>query len=107
MKKLFWRMRWAAKTFVIRCGLGDRLIEFCQRCGRRQPLVWRAPDALWLEINEGKQGGVFCPECFDDLAQARGISLRWQARFDYIFERNPPLLSAEYLSELAERLRAE
>jgi hypothetical protein len=53
------------------------IVEFCKDCGRRQPLVWWADDALWLEVM-GSIGGVACPECFDRRALRAGISLRWQ-----------------------------
>ena len=64
------------------------IVEFCDDCGRRQPLVWTSSDALWTETT-GKQsvltdgGGVLCPECFDKKARANGLMLRWVPVIEY------------------------
>jgi hypothetical protein len=81
LKKFFWRLRVWIKRVVVKYAL---LIEFCKRCGCKQPLVWRAPDEVWLKINNNQSGGVFCPECFDSLAQEKGISLMWQPKIEFI-----------------------
>jgi hypothetical protein len=73
-------MRLWFKQLLVRLGWGDRLIEFCQDCGRKQPLIWRADDALWLALNDNKAGGVLCPQCFDDRATRKGMLLRWTAQ---------------------------
>ncbi len=52
------------------------VVEFCRDCGIRQPIVWHAIDALWLEI-WGSPAGVLCPTCFNKRCVARGISLYW------------------------------
>jgi hypothetical protein len=54
------------------------LIEFCHRCGRRQPLVWRTDDDLWAAVMGGP-GGVLCPECFNKAMWKRGFLLYWRA----------------------------
>lgn len=71
-----WLIRLAAKRLLVWARLGAGLPEYCQVCGRRQPIVWHAPDRLWLEVN-GREGGVLCPECFDRLAAEKGLWLRW------------------------------
>ena len=55
--------------------------EVCQRCGRSYSIVWYAPDAMWFTISGHSQGnGLLCPDCFDELAQGRGIFLRWECK---------------------------
>ncbi len=55
-------------------------VEACQRCGREQPLIWWCEDkALWQEVTGCGEGGVFCPTCFDKLADEKGILLYWEA----------------------------
>lgn len=81
--KFFWLLRRTAKRCVILIGLGDRLIEYCEACGIRQPLVWWSPDSLWSEltgeavVKGDNMPGTLCPLCFDDRAHSRGILLRW------------------------------
>lgn len=56
------------------------MIEFCRRCGARQPLVWWCQsDALWREVTGQRSNGIYCPKCFDRLALRKGITLRWLA----------------------------
>lgn len=74
---LGWRVRLLTKRFICWAGFGDRLIEFCQDCGRKQPLVWWADDELWMDFVR-QHGGTICPECFDRRATAKGIMLRWK-----------------------------
>ena len=84
MTRLWWLVRRAAKRLVILVRLGDRLIEYCEVCGVRQPLVWWSPDALGTELTgsapvEGdNMPGILCPRCFDNRAAQRGIMLRWR-----------------------------
>ena len=61
------------------------LIEFCHRCGIRQPLIWWCEDnKLWEEVT-GSKNGIYCPKCFDCLATKKGIAIRWIAKEDYRF----------------------
>ncbi len=77
MRWLFWKTRLPLKLFWRYAGRSWRLIEFCKVCGRRNhPLVWDAPDSLWLVVN-GSESGVLCPECFTRAAKAKGHWLRW------------------------------
>jgi hypothetical protein len=69
----------AIKRLACALGLGSRLIEFCETCGRRVDQTWRAPDDLWLEITGRAVAGVRCVPCFDDAAMRRGLILRWRA----------------------------
>lgn len=71
-----WLIRRAVKRLVIWIGFGAWLTEYCRVCGRIQPLVWRAPEGLWREIN-GAAHGILCPECFDWRARATGHLLNW------------------------------
>lgn len=65
------------KNLVCRVGFGDRLIEYCNECGIRQPLDWWCPDPeLWKALN-GAENGVLCPECFSARADRDGHFLRW------------------------------
>jgi hypothetical protein len=71
------------KDLVCRVGLGDWLIEYCDDCGRTQPLVWWCDDPeLWLRV-KGETGGVLCPECFNQRASLYGIPLRWYPEYDW------------------------
>jgi hypothetical protein len=72
--KLFWRLRVSVKRLAARCFL---LIEFCKRCGIRQPIVWTAPDDLWRDLWRKYRYNVLCERCFDDLAMESGHRLRW------------------------------
>lgn len=54
-------------------------IEDCQQCGRKMPLSWWAPDDLWLQL-VGSPAGIYCPVCFDALAESSGYRLRWSPR---------------------------
>lgn len=59
--------------------------ETCQRCGRPVQLVFHVPDAIWEAITGNARspggeagGGVLCPVCVDQLAEAKGLPfLRW------------------------------
>lgn len=69
------RLRVRFKKWLARHRL---VIEFCKDCGVTQPLVWTADDALWAIVSgRGDGGGVLCPKCFDNRADAMGLMLRW------------------------------
>lgn len=67
-------MNWLARVKTCLSRL-TTVIEFCHDCGREQPVVWTADDALWAKLADGSN--PLCPECFDKRAQRRGIFLRW------------------------------
>ncbi len=67
----------AAKRLLCRLPLGLGMVEFCKKCGQRQPVVWTARDELWLAVT-GSPHGVLCPGCFDKAAEAKGLFLRWK-----------------------------
>ena len=73
-----WKLRLLLKLLIIRIGFGPWLIEFCYDCGRKQPVCWWSSNELWLQLNDGKHGGAFCPECFDKRAEKSGLLLRWK-----------------------------
>lgn len=80
-----WIIRLSFKRLLVKLGYGLRMIEFCERCGRRQTVVWRASNALW-----GLYSGcyrVLCLDCFDDLATRRGRALRWFCEVDQAARR--------------------
>lgn len=77
---LFWRLRKAAKRLVLRCHLGP-LIEYCEDCGMRQPIVWWSDDDLWQKVAGATN--VLCPECFDRRAQRLGLGIRWFPQVEY------------------------
>lgn len=72
----------ALKRLICWLGFGDRLVEFCDCCGRRPMFVWWAPPALWNEI-VGPYEALRCERCFDREARAKGISLRWVPRAEH------------------------
>jgi hypothetical protein len=58
--------------------------EACQECGRPY-LLWHATDDIYGQVtgnwphSDGEAGGgLFCPACFDRLAEAKGILTIWQ-----------------------------
>ena len=83
MRHLWWWLRRAAKDFWCYSGWGSMLVEYCEDCGRRTPLVWWSPNDLWEEMTgeatpDGDNApGILCPECFDRKASARGVILQW------------------------------
>lgn len=60
--------------------------ERCHNCGCIYKMCWIAPDDLWWKITGSEPGkgggGLLCPECFDALCAANGISLFWECRRD-------------------------
>jgi hypothetical protein len=72
------RLRVFCKNLICRLHLAGffDLIEYCDDCGIRQPLVWYSDDALWLEIT-GDVGGVLCPKCFTRRADQKRIWIKW------------------------------
>lgn len=52
------------------------LIEFCKKCGVKQPLVWSASDELWNRVSGDYN--VLCPNCFNTIATQKGIHVQWQ-----------------------------
>lgn len=56
------------------------VIEYCRDCGRRQPLIWTAPDDVWSRYATGQH--PLCPECFDARATEGGVLLRWVPTVD-------------------------
>ncbi|HUT59513.1 MAG TPA: hypothetical protein VNA25_16810 [Phycisphaerae bacterium] len=73
--RLLWLLRKWWKRMLCRLRL-ITIIEYCDRCGVRQPLVWYSDDGLWFVVT-GQRGGVLCPRHFDEAALRRGILLRW------------------------------
>lgn len=58
--------------------------EACQACGRSYPL-WHAYDDLygrvtgrWSKPDGESASGLFCIGCFDRMAEAKGITLKWR-----------------------------
>ena len=64
-----------AKTLLARFVL---LAEFCHRCGKRQRLVWHAPDDVFARHRGGYN--VLCPDCFSRHAERHGLSLVWDPK---------------------------
>jgi hypothetical protein len=89
LRKLLYRVRIALKTLAAR---HRTVIEFCDDCGVRQPVVWSADNALWAKVigktwdgsSEGP-GGVLCPRCFDSRARRLGLGVRFTAAVEYEF----------------------
>jgi ribosomal protein L34E len=52
--------------------------EKCQKCGRRYSTVWNCnSDIIWEQITGKEYAGLYCPMCFDQMAQAKEIRLYW------------------------------
>ena len=45
----------------------------CGLCGNANNPTWYAPNELWNEVM-GSPNGIICPKCFQDKAQAKGIT---------------------------------
>lgn len=53
--------------------------ERCECCQCPYTTVWRAPDTLWQRLTGRTDGaGLYCPECFDGLAEDMGVALYWE-----------------------------
>jgi len=53
-------------------------LELCQQCKRRYRIVWNAPDDMYRKVTGLEDlSGLFCIECFDDMARSKGIELYW------------------------------
>jgi len=54
--------------------------ERCQICRKHYSFLWSAPDYLWYNVTGRTDGGgLLCIECFDSMAEEKGISIMWQA----------------------------
>jgi len=73
-----WALRLLVKWIICKLHLAGvvKLIEYCDDCGVRQPLVWYSPDEVWREVT-GAVGGVLCPKCFDIRGKRKGLLLYW------------------------------
>lgn len=84
MRRIYWFIRLALKDYWVK---RDMLIEYCQRCGIRQPVVWWCEsNALWEEVTgippvseKESGGGIYCPRCFDEVAMSKGILIQFRA----------------------------
>ena len=47
--------------------------EWCGRCDRRNIAAWAVINDLWDAVVKGRWN-VLCPTCFDEEAQAAGVS---------------------------------
>ena len=86
MRSAYWRLRLTLKWCALRLHL--TVIEYCDDCGVRQPLIWTASDALWHEVTGRESvladgGGVYCPACFDRKAREKHMLIRWVPVLEY------------------------
>ena len=74
--RVFWSLRLSVKWLVKVLHLAGlvSLVEYCDDCGVKQPLVWYAADDLWFAVT-GDVGGVLCPRCFSRRARREGVGL--------------------------------
>ncbi len=86
MRRAFWFIRKILKFCICRLRVMV-IIEYCDTCGRRQPLVWWATDDLWDRLVPN--GGVQCPKCFHELARKAGIALVWVPTVEYEPAQSP------------------
>jgi len=52
--------------------------ETCERCGRRYPTVWLAPNDVWRRVTGHGSEGLWCLPCFDAKARELGLPLYWE-----------------------------
>lgn len=78
MKAAYSKLRLLGKWLICKLHLAGmvNLVEYCDDCGVRQPLVWYSADQVWREVT-GEVGGVLCPRCFNDRAGRKGLLLYW------------------------------
>ena len=74
--KILYALRKLIKRLLCRFIL---VIEYCDCCGVRQPLIWHVPHSLWMYVTED-ENAIYCPKCFDRLAGEKGLLLRWTAQ---------------------------
>lgn len=71
------RLRMLWQDFVVH-GLFGPGGEVCWDCGRTyRKTIWWADNALYVEVTGWDRGGLLCPACFSDRADAKGLLLRW------------------------------
>lgn len=92
MMGLLKRVRLAYKRWLAR---HRTIVEFCKDCGVEQPVVWTAPDGLWVEI-WGNAGGILCPTCFDRRAERLGYFLRWVPQVETVTVGSANVMSVTY-----------
>lgn len=51
--------------------------DYCQQCGGKN-VVWSADNDLWNELINNREG-IICPQCFQKLADAKGVSVIFRA----------------------------
>ena len=78
---------------AIPLGFNDRLVQFCDRCGRTRYLSFWADTAVWEAVAGNVNGchhGAFCVPCFNAVAERKGLHINWK----------PALTTSEHLSGL-------
>lgn len=87
-------------------GESNDRIESCHDCGIEQPLIWTAPDGLWVKVTGITDGsGVFCPRCFNKRAGANVGLLRWVPELIDAWRKAPDASVGAGAAQ--ERMRAE
>ena len=57
-------------------GIPDKLTLNCAECGNKPNFDYRVKDEMWSKVIEGgNQRGVVCLNCFDKLAEKKGIDV--------------------------------
>lgn len=51
--------------------------DICQQCGGKN-VVWSADNDLWNELMGGPNG-IVCPQCFEKVAEEKGVSIIFNA----------------------------
>ena len=76
-KKMFANRR--ARLRALLLIMSGHETEICSECGRGVNCDWWCTDnALWERVTgEADGGGVCCPRCFERMAEAKGVGLRW------------------------------
>ena len=72
-KRLFRSIKYFIFVYLVRLSWWE--YESCRRCGRMYKISFEVSDALWTEVVGYNVGGCYCPDCFVDLANKKGIRI--------------------------------
>jgi len=78
------RQLWNLRIFFKRL-LGDKVTEWCHRCGKRVEFYWWTSDKKWKSAQEiglkydGRKFDILCMRCFEELQfmHPKCYGVRW------------------------------
>ena len=68
-------------ALAIPFGFNDRLVQFCDRCGRTHYLSFWADNDVWESVAgnaNGHRHGAYCVYCFDVMATEQSVGIQWK-----------------------------